>query len=89
MSEEGSDCKENREKGKEGKGEEKRLGLGGCLSRAHTIPMIQIQSESIRGKIEMWKEKSLIGKFVGVWPKEKDLVRWIQSTWSQKGHYDL
>ena len=37
----------------------------------------------------MWKEKSLIEKFVGVWPKEKDLVRWIQSTWKLKGHYDL
>ena len=37
----------------------------------------------------MWKEKALIGKFVGIWPREKDLVRWIQSTWSPKGHYDL
>ena len=37
----------------------------------------------------MWKEKALIGKFVGVWPREKDMVRWIQSIWSPKGHYDL
>ena len=37
----------------------------------------------------MWKEKALIGKFVGVWAREKDLVCWIQSTWSPKGNYDL
>ena len=43
----------------------------------------------IRDKIKLWKEKALIGKFVGVWPKEKDLVRWIQSTWKPKGHYDI
>ena len=36
----------------------------------------------------MWKEKALIGKFVGIWLREKDLVRWIQSTWNPKGHYD-
>ena len=51
--------------------------------------MIQIKSETVRGKIELWKEKALIGKFVGIWPKEKDLVKWINSLWNPKGHYDL
>ena len=37
----------------------------------------------------MWKERALIRKFVGVWLREKDLVHWIQRTWSPKGHYDL
>ena len=63
--------------GKDGAGEGKRSEVGGCLLKAQSIPLIQIRSESIREKIEMWKEKALIGKFVGVWPREKYLVRWI------------
>ena len=31
----------------------------------------------------------LIGKFVGIWPNERDLIRWIQLVWKPKGHYDL
>ena len=60
------------------------MGQGGCLSRAMTILGIEI-----RDKVKTWKEKSLIGKFVGVWPRERNLVRWIQGTWKLKGHYDL
>ena len=74
---------------KEGQEKERRSGQGGYLPRAQTIPVVQIRSNAIRGKIDMWKEKTLIRKFVGVWPKEKDLVRWIQGTWKLKGHYDL
>ena len=40
----GSSSKTDRERGKEGQGEGKRSGLGGCLPRAQTIPTIQIQS---------------------------------------------
>ena len=54
-----------------------------------TIPANQIRSEVVRGKIKLWKEKALIEKFVGIWPKEKDLVKWINSVWNLKGHYDL
>ena len=79
----------NLDEEKDGHGKGRKLGQGGCLPRAQTISTIQIQSNSIHGKIETWKEISLIGKFVGVWPKEKDRVRWIQSTWKPKGHYDL
>ena len=43
----------------------------------------------VRGKIELWKETTLIGKFVGIWPKERDLVQWIKTVWNPKGHYDL
>ena len=42
-----------------------------------SILTIQIRFEAVRGKIETWKEKALIGKFVWIWPKEKDLVKWI------------
>jgi hypothetical protein len=32
---------------------------------------------------------ALIGKFLGLWPYEKYLVKWIQHWWKPKGHYDL
>ena len=54
-----------------------------------TIPAIQIKFETVRGKIEIWKEKALIRKFVGIWPKEKDLVKWINSLCNPKGNYEL
>ena len=59
------------------------------MPKAPTIPSVQIRSEKVRGTIELWKEKALIGKFVGIWPKEKDLIKWISSVWNPKGHYDL
>ena len=43
----------------------------------------------VRDKVELWKETSLIGKFVGVWPKESDLVQWVKTVWNPKRHYDL
>ena len=67
----------------------RKPGMGGCFPKAPTIPSVQIHSEKVRGTIELWKEKSLIGKFVGIWPKEKDLIKWISSVWNPKGHYDL
>ena len=35
------------------------------------------------------KERALIGKFVGIWPSEKTLTWWINTTWKPQGHYDL
>ena len=46
--------------------EGRRQGVGGCLPKAPIIPSVQISSEKVRGTIELWKEKALIGKFVGV-----------------------
>ena len=31
----------------------------------------------------------MIKKFVGILPKEKDLIKWINSVCNPKGHYDL
>ena len=54
-----------------------------------SIPMIQIISEVVRENIGTWKEMAPIGKFVGIWPREKDLIKWINGVWKPKGHYDL
>ena len=67
----------------------RKTGSGGCLPKSPTIPIVHVFSEKVRGTIELWKEKALIGKFVGIWPKEKDLIKWISSVWNPKGHYDL
>ena len=45
------------------------------MSKTISIPTIQIRFEAVRGKIESWKEKPLFRKFVGIWPKQKDLVK--------------
>ena len=52
------------------------------MLKASTIPVIQMRSKTFRGKIELLKEKALIGKFVGIWLKEKDLVKWINNVWN-------
>lgn len=35
------------------------------------------------------KDHALICKFIGFWPSEKDLSKWIQLRWKPKGHIDL
>ena len=67
----------------------RKSGTGGFLLKAPTIPIVHVCSEKVRGTIELWKEKALIGNFVGICPKEKDLIRWISGVWNPKGHYDL
>jgi hypothetical protein len=35
------------------------------------------------------QDNALVGKFLGLWPSEHDLIKWIQHWWKLKGHYDL
>ena len=79
----------NEIKQKEGNGMGRRSSLGGCLPKNQSISTIHIRSEVVRVNIELWKETALIGKFVGILTRERDLVRWIQIVWNPKGHYDL
>ena len=51
--------------------------------------MIQVKFEVVREKIGLWKEKSLIRMFVGIWHRERDLIKWINGVWKPKGHYHL
>ena len=85
--------------GKDGEGtsgsnkENKVNGLniraGKCFPKSKMIPKIQIKSDRIKEDITNMKEHALIGKFVGIWPMEKTLVWWINTTWKPQGHYDL
>ena len=63
--------------------------MGQCVPKSNTVPRLQIKSDRIREEIQYMKERALIGKFVGIWPTEKMLVGWINSTWKPQGHYDL
>ena len=63
--------------------------MGQCLPKSKTIPKLQIKSTGIREDINYMKERALIGKFVGIWPLEKTLTWWINTTWKPQGHYDL
>jgi hypothetical protein len=35
------------------------------------------------------RDHALIGKFLGLWPSEKDLTHWIKAWWNPKGEYEL
>ena len=56
----------NLDEEKDGHVKGRNPGQGSFLPRAQTISAIQIRSNSIHGKIETLKEKTLIEKCVGV-----------------------
>jgi hypothetical protein len=35
------------------------------------------------------RDYALVGNFLGLWPSERDLIKWIQYWWKPRGHYDL
>lgn len=47
---------------------------GGFLPKTLYIPAIQVRLGRVKEMIELCKEKALIGKFFGIWPKDKDLI---------------
>jgi hypothetical protein len=62
---------------------------GKCITQATTAPKYTIISPRIEDQRQYMREFSLIRKFLGLWPSEKDLVKWIQHWWKPKGYYDL
>ena len=48
-----------------------------------------VSSSRIEEKKQYMRDNTLVGKFLGLWPFERDLVKWIQYWWKPKGHYDL
>jgi hypothetical protein len=35
------------------------------------------------------RDHALIGKFMGLWPSERDLMIWIKDWWNPKGDYEV
>jgi hypothetical protein len=62
---------------------------GKCIPQAPQAPKYVISSPRIEEQKQYMRDNALVGKFLGLWPSERDLVKWIQYWWKPKGHYDL
>jgi hypothetical protein len=62
---------------------------GKCLPQAPIAPKYVINSPRIEEQKQYMQDNALIGKFLGLWPSERELIKWIQYWWRPKGHYDL
>ena len=51
--------------------------------------MYIIKTTRIGEHMQFMRDHALIGKFLGLWPSEKDLARWIKAWWNPKGDYEL
>jgi hypothetical protein len=62
---------------------------GKCIPQAPQAPKYVISSPRIEEQKQFMRDYALVGKFLGLWPSERDLIRWIQYWWKPKGHYEL
>jgi hypothetical protein len=62
---------------------------GKCIPQAPQAPKYVVCSPRIEEQKQYMRDNALVGKFLGLWPSERDLVKWIQYWWKPKGHYDL
>jgi hypothetical protein len=62
---------------------------GKCIPQAPQAPKYIIRSPRIEEQKQYMRDYALVGKFLGLWPSERDLIKWIQHWWKPKGHYDL
>jgi hypothetical protein len=62
---------------------------GKCIPQAPQAPKYVISSPRIEEQKQYMRDYALVGKFLGLWPAERDLIKWIQYWWRPKGHYEL
>jgi hypothetical protein len=62
---------------------------GKCIPQAPHAPKYIVNSPRIEEQKQYMRDHALIGKFLGLWPSERDLIKWIQYWWKPKGHYEL
>jgi hypothetical protein len=60
-----------------------------CIPQAPVAPKYVIKSTRIGEHTQFMRDHALIEKFLGLWPSEKDLARWIKTWWTPKGDYEL
>jgi hypothetical protein len=71
---------------------QKKLGpgyQGKCIPQAPIVPQYVIKSNIIGEHTQFMRDHALIGKFLGLWPSERDLAHWIKAWWNPKGDYEL
>jgi hypothetical protein len=62
---------------------------GICLPRAVKKLRFLIPEKKLDEYCGYMKNHALFCKFIGIWPSEKELMKWIQTKWQPKGHIDL
>jgi len=60
-----------------------------CIPQAPTTPKYVIKYTRVGEHTQFMKDHALIGNFLGLWPLERDLARWIKTWWNRKGDYEL
>jgi hypothetical protein len=63
--------------------------LGKCIPQLDKPPLYHIKSTRVGEHTQFMMEHALIGKFLGLWPTERDLTRWIKEWWNPKGDYEV
>jgi hypothetical protein len=62
---------------------------GKCIPQLEKSPRYLISSTRVGEHTQFMKEHALIGKFLGLWPTERDLNKWIKHWWNPKGDYEV
>jgi hypothetical protein len=62
---------------------------GKCIPQMEKPPRYLISSTRVGEHTQFMREHALIGKFLGLWPAERDLNKWIKHWWNPKGDYEL
>jgi hypothetical protein len=62
---------------------------GKCIPQAPQAPKYVINSPCIEEKKQYMRDYALVGKFLGLWPSERDLIKWKHQWWKLKGHYEI
>jgi hypothetical protein len=62
---------------------------GKCIPQAPSTPKYVISTPRIEEHKQYMRDYALVGKFLGLWPSERELIKWIHQWWNPKGHYDL
>lgn len=62
---------------------------GKFLPRESKKPQFLIPNNKLENYIKYMKDHASICKFIGIWPLEMDLIKWIQLKWKPKCHNDL
>jgi hypothetical protein len=62
---------------------------GKCIPQLDKPPLYHITSTRVGEHTQFMMDHALIGKFLGLWPTERDLSRWIKDWWNPKGDYEV
>jgi hypothetical protein len=60
-----------------------------CIPQTPQAPKYIIITPGIEEQKQYMREYTLVGKFLGLWPSEREMVKWIHQWWKPKGHFYL